>query len=165
MFTNFENMPPMSRLWIYQAQNTLPNVALELIEKKLQTFVASWEAHQQPLLSSFKIFYKQFVVIAIDEAQQAATGCSIDKGVAVMKEIGATLQVDFFDRLSICYMENGVVKTTSTKELKEKIANEVFSANTLVFDNTIRHKHQLETQWLQPAHSTWLQRYFAVSAG
>jgi hypothetical protein len=160
MFIPFENIALSSRLWIYQAQRPLNESEIQLIGTKLQNFMQHWEAHQQPLQASFEVFHKQFVCLAVDEQQQNATGCSIDKSVAVMREIGETLQVDFFDKLAICYMADERVKTAKVSEIKSKIINGEFAANTMVFDNTIQEKKLLNA-WLKPAEQTWLKKYLA----
>jgi hypothetical protein len=160
MFVPFENIALSSRLWIYQAQRPLNEDEIQLIGTKLQNFTQHWEAHQQPLRASFQIFHKQFVCLAVDEQKQNATGCSIDKSVAIMREIGETLQVDFFDRLAICYMADETVKTAKVAEIKSKITSGEFAANTMVFDNTIQEKKSLNA-WLKPAEQTWLKKYLA----
>ncbi len=160
MFIPFENLSAQSRLWVYQANRLLTAHEIELLKGKLQHFTQHWEAHQQPLQASFEILHQQFVLVSVDEQRQQATGCSIDKSVALMKEMSDLLQIDFFDRLTICYQIGQNIRTVNLATLKQEIANGGILPATLVFDNTIQQKQQLENQWLRPANQTWLKKYF-----
>ena len=53
-----------------------------MIEAHLAAFTSSWAAHGTPLAAEAAVLLDQIVVLAVDEALQMATGCSIDASVA-----------------------------------------------------------------------------------
>jgi hypothetical protein len=159
MFVPFESLAPTSRLWIYQADRKFSSEEKAIIESKLKLFTDEWAAHGQALRSSFQIAYDQFIILAADEAVQSASGCSIDDSVRFVQEIGSQLEVDFFNRNLIAFKEASGIRLIRLTELKQKLAEGVWSANSLMFNNLVSQKSALETDWVIPSSSSWLSRY------
>ncbi len=160
MNIRFDDIDFDSRLWIYQANRALTDQEATLVNKTLEAAIDGWEAHNQPLLGAVKVFYNHFVVIAVDEAHETPSGCSIDKSVHWLQELGARLDVDFFDR-SVAYVDvDKQVATLPVASVKKAIADEVIYSNTPVFDNLVSNKAQWMKRWKVPADQTWLKRFF-----
>jgi hypothetical protein len=115
--------------------------------------------HGQPMHASFDIRFNRFVILAANEGINAASGCSIDSSVRTLKEIGQAIQVDFFDRSEVAFKKGDEVLTLNISTLKNSLANQEWSADTLVFHNLLTEKSQLDTAWLIPAKASWLKRY------
>ena len=162
MYIRFDEIDFDARLWIYQANRALTDHEVSLVSQTLEAALDGWEAHTQPLLASGKVYHNRFVIIAVDESNEMPSGCSIDKSVHWLQELGARLDVDFFDR-SVAYVdESGHVKTLPVGEVKHAIANEVIVSSTPVFDNLMSTKAQWMKRWKVPASDSWLKRYFAT---
>lgn len=160
MYIRFDDIDFNSRLWIYQASRALTDHEVSLINQTLEAAIDGWEAHNQPLLAAVKVFHERFVVIAIDESHEAPSGCSIDKSVHWLQELGTRLNVDFFDR-SVAYLDaDKNVQTMPVTGVKRAIADEVIFSNTSVFDNLVSNKAQWMKRWKVPADQTWLKRFF-----
>jgi len=156
----FDKISDNARLWIYQAERKLNTKELEAIEEKLTSFTQDWEAHGSPLQATHKIFHNQFVVVAVDEMVNKASGCSIDSSVHMMQEVAAVLNVDFFDRTKIAFIFNDEVYIESLSNLKSKVEEGLITKDTLTFNNLVKNKQELESSWLVPAKETWMSRYF-----
>ena len=52
----------------------------------MDEFVGGWKARAQ-LAAAYRIIADQFLIIAVDESLQQATGCSIDKSVHLLKSL------------------------------------------------------------------------------
>jgi hypothetical protein len=50
-------------------------------ESALQAFLENWAAHGTSLVSSYQLKYNRFIILAVDQDVQSATGCSIDASV------------------------------------------------------------------------------------
>lgn len=160
MNIRFDDINFDSRVWIYQANRALTDQEASLVNNMLEAAIDGWEAHNQPLLGAVKVFYNHFVVIAVDESHETPSGCSIDKSVHWLQELGARLDVDFFDR-SVAYVNaDKEVVTIPVAQVKQAIADEVIYSNTPVFDNLVTNKAQWMKRWKVPADQTWLKRYF-----
>lgn len=102
----------------------------------MDEFVGGWKAHGARLAASYRLIADQFLIIAVDESQQQATGCSIDKSVHLLQEFGNKENLDFFNRMLVHVMEKGTFTSYSTSELKDAIAQGVIGPNTQVMNTT-----------------------------
>jgi hypothetical protein len=160
MFIAFNQMPDDSRVWIYQADRQLEMSEVAMIDLALRQFTQHWEAHQHPLQASYQILYNRFIILAVDASYHEPSGCSIDKSVAIIKQIEQDFNLNLFDRLTIAYLDGTQVKAVKNKDLKEKIEKAEFLPETLIFNNTVQAKKDLSQHWQIPASQSWLARYF-----
>src|SRR5690606_41191692 len=65
------------RVWIFQANRALTNNEVQIANERLRAFTDEWQVHGAPLDSSYSVRHNQFIVLAADESQQSASGCSI----------------------------------------------------------------------------------------
>lgn len=161
MYISFEQIPQSARIWIYQANRTLSDNEVSVIETTLEPAVTKWAAHGTALLASVKVLLNRFVIIALDESQYEASGCSIDASSRWFKELGTQLNVDFFDR-SQAYMDGNEIKTFSIFQPKKAIESGLISAETIVFvnNNNIHTLADLSTNWQVKASDSYLKRFF-----
>jgi hypothetical protein len=161
MYIPFENLPPDARIWIYQANHQLTDDEANFIEESLKPAINQWAAHGVALLASVKIFYHRFIVIALNEKQYAASGCSIDSSTRWLKDLGEKMSIDFFDR-SQAYLEEGEIKTFSVFQAKKAVENGIISPDTIVFlNNGINTIEDILEKWKEKAANTYLKRYFS----
>lgn len=159
MFTPFESLPDHSRIWIYQSDRKFNSEEITVISAALSTFTERWNAHGVPLKSSFDIRFDQFILLAADENSNAASGCSIDDSVRIIKDLGQKLSVDLFDRTLIAFKKQEGVITIPLADLRKKFEEGIWNKQTLFINNLINSKGDLLTGWLVPAELTWLKRY------
>lgn len=165
MYIPFEEMPGHARVWIYQADRPLSNAEEEYALQISQTFISRWAAHGKDLKSSVKVYHQQFLVIAVDEVYNQASGCSIDASVGLVKELEQKFStsehpLSFFDRTKVAFIYDGQVFLESMNRLKERIAEGDIKPETLTFNNLVNSKEQLEKEWVVQAKSSWIGRYF-----
>lgn len=161
MYIPFSDIDFQSRVWVYQANRELTPTETGIITETLKASLDTWEAHGKPLTASGKIFEHRFVVIAVDERDELPSGCSIDKSVHWLQEIGQRMNIDFFDR-SLAYLDdNGHVQTIPVPKIKQAIIQETIQPTTIIFDNQVSTKAQWMNGWKIPASHSWLNRYFS----
>ena len=159
MFVEFDSLKDTARVWVYQASKTLTPQQEDAISKTLSAFTDQWAAHNQPLLSSFKILYSQFIVLATDESFNEASGCSIDTATRVFQQVEIENQLGLFDRTQVAFLINNKVVVLPLQQLSKKKEEGVWNSETLVFNNVINTKRDLSVNWIIPAQQTWLKRY------
>ena len=134
MLIPFDQQVESARIWIYQADRSFSDLDTIQITEYLNAAVKNWAAHGAGLLASFKITYGRFVIVAVDEHHNAASGCSIDASTHWFKELGHQLGIDFFDR-SIAFLDqNDQIITASLPQLKNLIDAQQINSNTLIFN-------------------------------
>lgn len=162
MVTLYMQISENSRIWIYQANRALTTNEQNLIQQKLDAFVGSWQAHGHQLAALAEIRYQRFIVLAIDEHQAQATGCSIDKSVGLMKELESEFGIQLFDRMQIAYRDGESIKTCSKDEFERLLEQGLVNEETIVFNNLIQNYRDLSTSWEVPMKLSWHQKVFAL---
>ncbi|MDC1022512.1 hypothetical protein OAQ85_03650 [Schleiferiaceae bacterium] len=118
-----QHMNPESRLWFYGLDSPMSVLQTKELSALMSEFVNEWKAHGSELAAAFRLFSNQFLIITVDENQQTATGCSIDKSVHLLQEFGMKHNLDFFNRLLVHIEHGDAHDTYSISQLKEAIAN------------------------------------------
>jgi hypothetical protein len=161
MYISFENLPKNARIWVYQSDKVLTDALQADIAPILENFINQWEAHGAPLLGSYLFKYQRFIIIAIDEAANAPSGCAIDKSVAVLKAIEQKYQINLFDRTQIAFYDNDLL-ILPLSGIKTAVKEGVIRPDMHVFNNNISTISALENEWLVPVTSTWTAKYFTL---
>ncbi len=159
MIVEFNQMPDSSRIWIYQANRAFTAEELKEIEKNTLLFLENWKGHGRELKSSYTILYNQFLVLSVDEDFASVGGCSIDDSMQFVQFLERTLNVTLTDRLLLSYKEKDVVKVKPMNDFKKAISEGIINENTLVFNNLVQTKKELETLWEVPLKESWHQRF------
>lgn len=148
-----------ARVWIYQSNRPFSEREQIVLTSQINGFVQDWAAHGRDLLASGGVLLDQFIVLAVDEQQAGASGCSIDKSVNFMKELAAQFNVSLFDRLTFTFVHNGQVETATSSDFKRLFTEGVIDGDTLVFDNLVNNVADLRTKWLKPLALSWHKRF------
>jgi hypothetical protein len=159
MFVAFDSLPAEARIWIFQSNRLLTGDETKVAESRLRSFTDEWAVHGTPLRTSYTIRYDHFIILAADESEQNASGCSIDSSVRSLKEIEEALGIQLFDRNMIAFLSHGKVVLIPMTGLKQNFQDGTLNEDTLTFNNLVSTKGELEKGWLVPAGATWLKRY------
>lgn len=150
------------RIWIYTLSTELTNEQLVDFNNQCQNFVTSWTAHDVSLDASFELYKNRLLIFKVNEDKYDASGCSIDKQVRFAKELEQVFSVELLNRLLVAYENNDQVEVIKSSQIKDLLASNTITSNTLVFDNTITQSSELNTNWKQPLHATWLAKYLTT---
>ena len=137
MTVSFDQLPNDTRVWVYTANRLLTEQEVLFVQTQLNQFTAEWSSHGSPLNAASYVFDQSIIIVAVENGWNDASGCSIDKSVAVLKHIEHELKVSFFDRMVILYKkdENAPILFLGLHELKTGLkdgsySNEGFIVNT-----------------------------------
>ena len=145
-----------SRVWIYQSERELQAQEIDYLNHELARFCISWTAHDQSLKAGHDILHKRFIILSVDESMNPASGCSIDKSTRQLKDLSRHLSIDFFNRLQMAYLSDHEVKTIALSEIENARQGGQFDEDTLFFNTNISRLEQLETEFLIPFKSHWI---------
>ncbi len=151
----FNELKGDGRVWIYTSNRALnPNEVSEITEI-FNDFCSQWSAHGSSLKSAFKIFNNQLLVLAVDEAFEAASGCSIDSSVEVFRRVDSKYQLDLFNRLNLAFLIDNQIKIIQLAQLNTAHQQGLIGAETILVDNTISSLDQLRNNWHKPLANSW----------
>ena len=154
----FQHFPAETRVWIYQSNQPIPEETAAALKQVVNQFAQNWVSHNRQLRAHGDVLHNRFILLAVDESQADASGCSIDKSVHFIKQVESQLGVDLFDRMNFAWMEDDEVKTAPSQTFAELYQSGQITNETLVFDNLVKTKRELEENWLKPVSYTHLQR-------
>lgn len=153
-------IPQAAKIWVYQSPTTFTDVQLAAIKTELESFIEHWASHGTALNGYYEIIENQFILIAVDETDQHATGCSIDKSVSVIKKIESITGLNLTDKALVGYRHNNQIKTTDFRAVKSLIESGELTPDTTIFNLTVATYNQLSTDLEIPAKDSWVKRYF-----
>jgi hypothetical protein len=159
MLIDFNKLPEESRVWIYQANRSFTDAELVEINKKLSRFIEEWTAHGKDLESGYKIVYKRFIVIALNQNMNTATGCSIDASVHFIQELEKAYNVDLMDKMNVSYKQGDYIAYKPLNEFKKMAKERAVSKNTIVFNNLVNNIAEFNENWEVPACESWHSRF------
>ena len=159
MLVDFKDLPDSSRIWIYQANRSFTEDEIKEIEGKLDTFIRDWTAHGADLKAGYDLRYKRFIVIALDQSLNQATGCSIDASVRFIQQMEQDYNVDLMDKMNVSFKQGEFVAYKPLLEFKKMAKNKSVSPNTIVFNNLVTNIAEYKTSWEVPAHDSWHNRF------
>jgi len=154
-----ERISPNAKVWIYQASEPFTESEAIKIKDACTTFVDEWSAHGNSLIADYHLFFNQFICLFVDETGFTASGCSIDSSVHFIKSLEKEYNISLMNRTDVAYIDkNGDVKIIDMHGLKEAFEAGEISRDTLVFNNLIRTRGEMDTNWLIPISQSWQNR-------
>ena len=159
MFTDYKNLPNNSRVWIYQADREFTVKEIAIISEQAEAFINSWTRHGDDLKGSFTIKYNQFLILAVDESFNNVSGCSIDSSVRFVQQLENDLNIDLMDKMNVTFKDNNHINLVKLADFQKYAKDEKVTAETIVFNNMVNTKEDLENNWEIPAKNSWHKRF------
>ncbi len=157
----FETLPDASRLWVFGVERPLDESERQSFLDAVDQFLATWAAHGVPLTCGRDWRRERFLLVAVDQASEPPSGCSIDAMVGVLKDLERRLRVRVLDNTPVWFLADGQVRRTSRPEFRRLAEEGVVDPDTVVFDNTVTHLTDVrQGRWDGPARESWHQKAF-----
>ena len=153
MLADFHTLPDSSRIWLYASEKALTTDQQNHILTYIAEHLKGWNAHKVPLTAGVTILENHFIVIALDENKNGASGCSIDTLQKTIQELEKDLSIALMNRLNVFCKIGKIIKVIPSFKLGV-IANE----DTLFYDLTIQRKEEL-SNYLKPIKDGWAKSY------
>ncbi|WDF76596.1 ABC transporter ATPase [Mucilaginibacter sp. KACC 22773] len=144
-----------SRVWIYQADKKLTDDVVQQIQQELDKFTTGWTAHNNQLKAKGEVRYNRFLILIVDESQAGASGCSIDKSVHFMQNIGQHFNINLFDRFNLAYRDDAEILSLPRHAFEDMLKQGKINTETIVYNNMVQNLAELETKWEVPFKNSW----------
>ena len=112
MLTPYHILPPTTKVWVYQANRSFTQDEVWEISDIIENFVDRWQSHSRDVKGFGSLYYRRFLILMADEDACDVSGCSIDSSVKLVKELEQAYDLDFFDRMKVCYKITNDLITT-----------------------------------------------------
>ena len=159
MFTEYKDLPNNSRVWMYQSDRVFTAQEIDFISMKKKNFIEQWTRHGDNLKGSFTIKYNQFLVLAVDEGFNNVSGCSIDASVRFVKELEDELQIDLMNKMNVSFKDGDTINIVKLSDFQQFAKEKKITKETIVFNNMVQTKEEVENNWEVPASKSWHNRF------
>lgn len=109
-----------------------------------------------------------FILLAVDEAQTSASGCSIDKATHFVQDLGQSLNLNFLEKRRYFYrnedqpihaVDSQTIQVMDHQAMQAAVADGIVAETTLVADTLLTKVGDLDRLWL-PFGQSWHRRLF-----
>lgn len=154
---SFASLSDDSRVWVFAADRSLDEQTSARLLAVVDSFLAEWVAHGEPLTSARELRDGRFLVIGVDQHATAyASGCSIDGLYRKLKEIEQETGASLLSREHVYYRgSDGEVCSVTRDEFAQLSSEGRISPDTTVFDTSITSLGELRQRFELPAAGSW----------
>ncbi|MFZ4633978.1 MAG: hypothetical protein ACOYNO_07220 [Saprospiraceae bacterium] len=147
---------PASRVWMYVADRALTDAEAATVDAQMQVFCKQWTAHNVALKARGEVFGHRVLLLMVDESRAGASGCSIDKSVHFLEQLGHDMQIDWFDRMQFGWLDDdGVINFASRDAFSKAVADGIVSPRTPVLNTLADTLEKLQTNFWMPFELSW----------
>lgn len=158
MYLPFNEMPDDTRIWIYQSNRYLSGAEESEIRDRTKKFIEEWTAHKQTLRASFEILQHIFLIIAVDENHNDASGCSVDKSIHFVQQLEKEFGLSLMDRFSVAFKRKEKIELQTLKDFLKTYSQDNLTDAVPVFNNLIFRKSDLANNWEIPLRDSWIAK-------
>ena len=159
MLVSFDKLPLNSRVWVYSSNRKFIQKEIISIRKDLENFLSNWTSHNQNLETGFELRYDRFIIIAVNQEINNASGCSIDNCVRFIKKLENKYEVDLLDKMNVIYKQDKHLYHKKLNEFISMYKNNSVSLNTVVFNNLVNTISEYKFKWEIPVKESWHNRF------
>lgn len=159
MIISHESLSDSAKVWVYPASRKFYKNEVEEVEEKIKNFIAHWKEEDTDFKASYRFLYDRFVVILAEDPEGKLTNQDLDQVVGFILQLQSEYELELLDRMNVCFKQGEFVQYKEIKEFKKLLKNKSVSNKTVVFDNLIQTKEELEHFWEVPITESWYNRF------
>lgn len=159
MLIPFKDLPDSARIWIYQSNRKFTEEEIPALTEELEKFIHQWTVHGEDLSASFDIRYNRFIILGVDENFAATSGCSIDSSVHFIQHLQEKFKVDLLDKMNVTFKQGDYIAYKELIDFRKMVKEKAVSPKTIVFNNLVNTKAELDDYWEVPMEESWHKRF------
>lgn len=158
MLVDFSTLSEEAKVWIYPSSRKFYPQEIEGLTEKLKTFSEQWKSDDEDFKVSFELKYNRFIIFSV-ENNTSLSNTEIDKQVGFVLQLQQEYDVELLDKMNVCFKQGEYTQYKELKDFKKLIKNKAVTGKTIVFDNLVQTKHELENYWEVPITESWYSRF------
>lgn len=153
---SFSSLPASARVWVFAADRPLAEPQVDMLLAEVDAYLAQWRAHGHPLTVAREWRDDRFLMIAVDQTDAYASGCSIDGLFRSLRELEARLGAALVGSGRVHFRdETGVIRTVTRDEFSRLGESGVVNRHTRVFDPTVATAGEWRERFETEAERSW----------
>ena len=159
MLISYESISESAKVWVYPASRKFYKEELVELEAKIKNFLSSWKKEDVDFKVAYRLLYNRFIVILAEDLQGKLSNNDLNQQVGFILQLQTDYHLQLLDRMNVCFKQGEFVQYKEIKEFKKLLKNKSVSNKTIVFDNLIQSKEELENFWEVPITESWYNRF------
>jgi hypothetical protein len=159
MYVAYNSLPENSKVWVYPSNRKFYPNEIEEIEVKINAFIESWKPEDENFKASYQFLYQRFIIFIVDVDTVALTNEDIDTSVSFILSLQETYDVSLLDKMNVCFKQGEFVQYKELKDFKKLLKNKALTGKSIIFDNLISIKQDLDNHWEMPIEESWYNRF------
>ncbi len=152
----FDALPDDARCWIFGASAPVDDIDDQRLLAAVDGFLLQWKAHGAPLTASRDWRDEHFLVIAVDQNQEGASGCSIDGLFRTLKGLETVIGASLIEGGLVHFRDPmGLVHAVRRDDFVLLVKHGEVNADTPVFDTTLATLGDYRTKFERRARDSW----------
>ncbi len=162
MFVDYSTLSEEAKVWIYPSSRKFYPQEIEGLKEKLQTFIDEWKSDNSDFKASFQFLYNRFIIFLAEENAELKNA-DIDAQVTFILQLQQEYEIELLDKMNVCFKQGEYTQYKELKDFKKLIKNKAVIGKTIIFDNLIQTKFELENYWEVPITDSWYNRFLKKS--
>lgn len=152
----FDTLPDDARVWVFGSDRPIEGERERTLLDAVDTFLGGWKAHGFPLSSARSWRDRHFLAVAVDQRDEAASGCSIDGLFRSLRALEPQLEASLTPGGMVFYRApDGGIVAASRDTFQALAARGEVDESTTVFDPTIATMGEWRSRFEVPAGRSW----------
>jgi hypothetical protein len=153
---DFSELPADARVWLFAAAAPIDDVDERRVLATVDRFLATWQAHGQPLHAARDWRDGRFLAIGVDTSREGASGCSTDGLYRALKAIEGGIGTTLLDSSLVYYRDGaGFVHAVSRDDFALLARGGHVGPDTAVMDLSITDAASYRTRFERRAGDSW----------
>jgi hypothetical protein len=159
MFVDYHTISEDAKVWIYPSNRKFYPTEIEEVEQKIKTFVENWKTEDENFKASYQFLYNRFIIFIADVSETTISNADVDTSVSFILQLQETYKVELLDKMNACFKQGEFVQYKELKDFKKLVKNKAVTGKTIIFDNLINNKEDLENFWEIALENSWYNRF------
>ena len=159
MIVDFNEIPTWSKLWVFPSSRKFYEQEISGLKENIEAFLNSWTNEDQLFNCAYELKYDRFIIISVDNSEINLSLKTHDALSVFIQELEKKYEVILLDKINVCYKQGEFVQYKDIVEFKKMMKEKRVSSKTIVFDNMITTKEELENNWEINIMDSWLGRF------
>lgn len=159
MIVDFDTIPDWSKIWIFPSNRKFYEQEISELKESIEAFLNNWANENQLFNCAYELKYDRFIVISVDDTNLNLSLQTHDALSLFIQGLEKKFEITLLDKINVCYKQGEFVQYKDIVEFKKMMKDKGVSSKTIVFDNMITTKEELETNWEINIMDSWLGRF------
>jgi hypothetical protein len=159
MIVDFNKIPTHGKIWVFPSSRKFYPQEIASLKERIEDFLTDWDNENMALNNAYLLKYNRFIIIGVDDTSQSLSLQTHELLITFIQELEKVFDVTLMDKMNVCYKQGEFVQYKDLNDFKKMIKDKGVSKKTIVFNNMIALKEELDYDWEINIMDSWLGRF------